>query len=88
MEKFVTVSMTYRRVAAIAVLSAGFLTLPCALLAQNSLRDLSRVSTSGNFQEAGMRNPGSLYLIIGALIAVIIVGGFFFYQERCFLFHG
>jgi len=40
------------------------------------------VSTSGNFQEAGMRNPGSLYLIIGALIAVIVVGGFFFYQER------
>ena len=29
-----------------------------------------------------MRNPGSLYLIIGVLIAVIVVGGFFFYQER------
>ena len=47
-----TVSMTYRRVAAIAILSAGFLTLPCALLAQNSLRDLSRVSTSGNYLAA------------------------------------
>ncbi len=52
MEKFVIVSTTSRRVAAIAVLSAGFLTLPCALLAQNSVRDLSRVSTSGNYLAA------------------------------------
>lgn len=29
-----------------------------------------------------MRKPGGLYLIVRVLVAVIIVGGFFFYQER------
>jgi len=52
METFVILSMPYRRVAAIAVLSAGILTLPGVLLAQSSLRDVSRVSTSGNYLAA------------------------------------
>jgi hypothetical protein len=52
METFVILSMPYRRVAAIAVLSAGILTLPGVLLAQSSLRDMSRVSTSGNYLAA------------------------------------
>jgi hypothetical protein len=29
-----------------------------------------------------MRNQSGLYLIIGVLVAVIVVGGFLFYQER------
>jgi tetratricopeptide (TPR) repeat protein len=52
MEKFVIVSRTSRRVAAIAVLSVGILTLPNVLLAQSSLRDVSRVSPSGNYLAA------------------------------------
>jgi predicted negative regulator of RcsB-dependent stress response len=29
-----------------------------------------------------MRNNNGLYLIIGVLLVVIVVGGFLFYQER------
>ena len=29
-----------------------------------------------------MKNRNGLYLIIGALIAVIAIGGYFFYQEQ------
>ena len=46
------VSMPYRRLAATALLSAGVLAAPCASSAQTSLRDLSRVSTSGNYLAA------------------------------------
>ncbi len=29
-----------------------------------------------------MKNRNGLYLIIGALVAVVAIGGYFFYQER------
>ncbi len=29
-----------------------------------------------------MKNRNGLYLIIGALVAVVVIGGYFFYQER------